>query len=490
VRARKALNAVKHSARTLSCGIAVVAVLGIGLSVVVAGPAQAAPSAPSWDDVRAAKADTAEAQSTVDELSTRLQTLQDAADSAQVAELQAGQTYALASSQQQDAQATLDDLTAQSKRAERTADASAQQVAGLVVELSRTGGGDLSAAMLIDSRDSKDLLYRVGTMSHLSERSATVLAQAQADQNTVDAIAAQQSAATKALAKATDTTKAALAEANDTAASAQARVQREQDQQDEVLQQLAYLKGTSVATEAAYWTAQQAKRAEAQLASTTGGSGATAAAGTGTGSGGGAASSTPSTGGGTSTQPSTGGGTTGGTKPSTPTTPSKPSTPTTPSKPSTPTTPTTPSKPSTPTTPTTPTAPSTPSKAAGAIAYARAQIGDAYQFGGAGPNTWDCSGLVMMAYSSQGIATGGHNVVWQYNYFGSIGRLVPLSQRQPGDILFYSSNGTASGGYHDSIYTGNGMMVEAARPGVGVVERAVWTPSQLLPYVARPSGSL
>ena len=488
MRARKALNAVKHSARTLSCGIAVVAVLGIGLSVVIAGPAQAAPSAPSWDDVRAAKADTAEAQSTVDELSTRLQALQDAADSAQVAELQAGQTYALASSQQQDAQATLDDLTAQSKRAERTADASAQQVAGLVVELSRTGGGDLSAAMLIDSRDSKDLLYRVGTMSHLSERSATVLAQAQADQNTVDAIAAQQSAATKALAKATDTTKAALAEANDTAASAQARVQREQDQQDEVLQQLAYLKGTSVATEAAYWTAQQAKRAEAQLASTTGGSGATAAAGTGSGSGGDAASSTPSTGGGTSTQPGTDGGTTGGTKPSTPTTPSKPSTPTTP--PSTPTTPTTPSKPSTPTTPTTPTAPSTPSKAAGAIAYARAQIGDAYQFGGAGPNSWDCSGLVMMAYSSQGIATGGHNVVWQYNYFKSIGRLVPMSQRQPGDILFYSYNGTVNEAYHDSIYTGNGMMVEAANPQRGVLERAIWTPGQLLPYVARPSGSL
>ncbi|MDP4332310.1 NlpC/P60 family protein [Curtobacterium sp. A7_M15] len=496
---------MKHSARTLSCGIAVVAVLGIGLSVVIAGPAQAAPSAPSWDDVRAAKADAAAAQSTVDELSTRLQALQDAADSAQVAELQAGQTYALASSQQQDAQATLDDLTVQSKRAKRTADASAQQVAGLVVELSRTGGGDLSAAMLVDARDSKDLLYRVGTMSHLSERSATVLAQAQADQNTVDSIAAQQSAATKALAKATDKTKTALAEANDTAASAQARLQREQDQQDEVLHQLAYLKGTSVATETAYWTAQQAKRAEAQLASNTGGSGSTTA--TGGGSGGGAASSGPSTGGGTSTQPSsgtqpsagggsTGGGSTGGgsssggTKPSTPSTPSKPSTPTTPSKPSTPTTPSKPSTPSTPTTPTTPTAPSTPSKAAGAIAYARAQIGDAYVFGGAGPNTWDCSGLVMMAYSSQGIATGGHNVVWQYNYFKSIGRLVPMSQRQPGDILFYSYNGTVNEAYHDSIYTGNGMMVEAANPQRGVLERAIWTPSQLLPYVARPSGSL
>ncbi|PZF30944.1 C40 family peptidase [Curtobacterium sp. MCPF17_051] len=109
-------------------------------------------------------------------------------------------------------------------------------------------------------------------------------------------------------------------------------------------------------------------------------------------------------------------------------------------------------------------APSSPSKAAGAISYARGQLGKAYVLGGAGPNTWDCSGLVMMAYSSQGIATGGHNVVWQYNYFKSIGRLVPLSQRQPGDILFYSSNGTASGAYHDSIVTSYGTMVEAARP--------------------------
>jgi cell wall-associated NlpC family hydrolase len=472
---------VKQSARTLSCGIALVAVLGIGLSVVIAGPAQAAPSAPSWDDVRAAKADAADAQSTVDELSSRLQTLQDAADQAQVAELQAGQTYALASSQQQDAQSTLDDLDAQSKRAKRTADRSAQQVAGLVVELSRTGGGDLSTTMLIDSKDSKDLLYRVGTMSHLSERSATVLAQARADQNTVDSIAAQQSAATKALAKATDATKAALDDANDTAASAQARVQKEQDQQDQVLQQLAFLKGTSVATETAYWDAQQAKRAEAALPTQTVGGGSTAPTGSAT-----TTPSTPST----PAKPSTPSTPSNPTKPSTPATPSKPSTPSTPTKPSTPAAPSKPSTPSTPAAPTTPTAPSTPSKAAGAIAYARAQIGDAYVFGGAGPNTWDCSGLVMMSYSSQGIATGGHNVVWQYNYFKSIGRLVPMSQRQPGDILFYSYNGTVNEAYHDSIYTGGGMMVEAANPQRGVLERAIWTPSQLLPYVARPSGSL
>lgn len=484
------------SARSFSCGIATVAVLGIGLSVVIAGPAQAAPSAPSWDDVKAAKSDAADAQQTVDELSDRLTSLQAAADRAGIVEQQAGQAYALAASQQQEAKDTLADLSAQSKRAKGKADDSAGQVAALVVELSRTGGGDLSTTMLTDASDSGDLLYRVGTMSHLSERSATILAQARSDQKTVDSLADQQSVATTALSKATEATKTAFATANDVSADAQARVQKQQDQQDEVLRQLAYLKGTSVATESAYWSAQQAKAAETALAAQT-------SSGTGTASGSGASGTSTDNGtsGGTSngntstTNPSTGGGSgSGTTTPSRPSTPSKPSTPAAPApapapapaKPSTPT----PSKPSTPAPSTPAPAPSSPSKAAGAISYARGQLGKPYVLGGAGPSTWDCSGLVMMAYSSQGIATGGHNVVWQYNYFGSIGRLVPLSQRQPGDILFYSSNGTASGGYHDSIYTGNGMMVEAARPGVGVVERAVWTPSQLLPYVARPSGSL
>ncbi|PCN48932.1 hypothetical protein Csp2054_05035 [Curtobacterium sp. 'Ferrero'] len=487
---------MKQSARTLAC-TAVVAVAGIGLSLALAVPAQATPSAPSWDDVRAAKADAAEAQSTADELTTRLQDLQDAADAAGVREMQAGQSYAMAASQQQEAQATLDALDGQAKRAERQAKASAGQVASLVVELARTGGGDLSTSMLVDAKDSKDLLYRVGTMAQLSGHSATVLAAAQADQNTVDSIADQQRAATKALADATTTTKRKLDEANAIAASAQARVTREQAQQGEVLQQLAYLKGTSVATETAYWNAEQAKQAAAALpvVSTTTGSGSTSGAASGgtttSPSSGGGTTTSPSSGGGTTTSPSSGGSTTtspsngGGTtttQPSTsPSTPSRPS-PSTPSQPA--------PKPSPAPTPKPTPAPSTPSRAAGAIAFARAQLGDPYVWGAAGPNSWDCSGLVMMAYNSQGVATGGHNVVWQYNYFASIGRLVPLSQRQPGDILFYSSNGTASGGYHDSIYTGNGQMIEAARPGVGVVERAVWLPNQLLPYVARPTGSL
>ncbi len=331
---------MKPSPRHRTACTAVVAVLGIGLSVVLAGPAQAAPSAPSWDDVREAKADTAQAQQTADELSARLQTLQDAADSAQVAELQAGQDYAMAASEQQDAKDTLDDLTAQAERAGARADESAAQVAGLVVELSRTGGGDLSTSMLVDASDAKDLLYRVGTVSHLSERSARVLAQAQADQNTVESIAAQQQAATTALAEATRKSERALDEANALAAAASGRVEQQQAKQSEVLEQLAFLKGTSVATETAYWDAQQAARAEQQLAARAGAGGTSN--GNGNSNGGGSAAAGSAAARHHATTAPSGGSTSTGTDPSSPSVPSRPAT-------STPSTPT--SKPSSPSAP-------------------------------------------------------------------------------------------------------------------------------------------
>jgi len=127
-------------------------------------------------------------------------------------------------------------------------------------------------------------------------------------------------------------------------------------------------------------------------------------------------------------------------------------------------------------------------RTAKALSFARAQVGKPYRYGATGPGSYDCSGLVQASYNHAGIATGPHNVVAQYNYFKNRGRLVPLSHRQPGDILFYSFNGRPSGGYHDSIYTGGGTMVEAANIRVGVIKRRIWLPGQLLPYVARPAA--
>ncbi|MEV4946272.1 NlpC/P60 family protein [Streptomyces sp. NPDC053755] len=109
--------------------------------------------------------------------------------------------------------------------------------------------------------------------------------------------------------------------------------------------------------------------------------------------------------------------------------------------------------------------------AAAIVAFARAQVGDAYVSGGTGPNSWDCSGLVQAAYRQAGI-----DLPRVSSSQSSMGTSVSLSDLQPGDILYW---GSRSGSYHVAIYVGGGNYVGAQNPSTGVVERSLdWdTPS-------------
>ncbi|WP_408899087.1 NlpC/P60 family protein [Nocardioides sp. R1-1] len=97
-------------------------------------------------------------------------------------------------------------------------------------------------------------------------------------------------------------------------------------------------------------------------------------------------------------------------------------------------------------------------RAAAAIAYALAQVGDSYVWGATGPNAFDCSGLTMMAYAQADVSLP-HSSRAQY---GS-GAHVAKSDLQPGDLVFYYSPIS-----HVGIYLGNGLIVHAANPGAGV----------------------
>jgi cell wall-associated NlpC family hydrolase len=97
-------------------------------------------------------------------------------------------------------------------------------------------------------------------------------------------------------------------------------------------------------------------------------------------------------------------------------------------------------------------------RAAAAVSYAMAQVGDAYVFGAAGPSAFDCSGLTMMAWAQAGVALP-HSSSGQMGY----GTPVSLSALQPGDLIFYYSPVS-----HVGMYIGNGMIVNAENPSVGV----------------------
>jgi cell wall-associated NlpC family hydrolase len=128
------------------------------------------------------------------------------------------------------------------------------------------------------------------------------------------------------------------------------------------------------------------------------------------------------------------------------------------------------------------------SKVAAAIAFAKAQLGKPYLLGGSGPSAYDCSGLTKAAWGAAGVNIGPHGATSQYNLMKSENRLVPIGDREPGDLLFYSTGGSTSATkYHTTLYIGNGEMIEAPYPGVNVRIAAVRF-GDLVPYAARPTG--
>ncbi|MGH3231520.1 MAG: C40 family peptidase, partial [Streptosporangiaceae bacterium] len=84
-----------------------------------------------------------------------------------------------------------------------------------------------------------------------------------------------------------------------------------------------------------------------------------------------------------------------------------------------------------------------------------------YQWGAAGPDAYDCSGLVYAAYAAAGIHIARTTYQWQQD-----GPIIPLSQIQPGDLLFSAgSDGTASDPGHVVMYLGNGQVIQAKETG-------------------------
>lgn len=107
--------------------------------------------------------------------------------------------------------------------------------------------------------------------------------------------------------------------------------------------------------------------------------------------------------------------------------------------------------------------------AAAVLAFARAQVGDAYVLGSTGPNSWDCSSLVQAAYRQAGI-----DLPRTSQPQSTAGTQVSLDNLQPGDILYWGGAGSA---YHVGIYSGGGKFIGAQNSGTGVVEKTLdWDP--------------
>jgi hypothetical protein len=98
------------------------------------------------------------------------------------------------------------------------------------------------------------------------------------------------------------------------------------------------------------------------------------------------------------------------------------------------------------------------------LTAAESRLGMPYVWGGAGPDQFDCSGLVQWSLAQAGVVMP--RVAADQALTGP---LVPLSQLAAGDLLFYHTDPTAPGYIsHVAIYLGDGKMLQAPEPGLDV----------------------
>jgi cell wall-associated NlpC family hydrolase len=93
-----------------------------------------------------------------------------------------------------------------------------------------------------------------------------------------------------------------------------------------------------------------------------------------------------------------------------------------------------------------------------AVQAALTRIGSPYVWGGSGPSSFDCSGLVMWAFGQAGV-----NLPHSSQALAQGGQPVSRDQMQPGDLITYYSDAS-----HVGIYIGDGMMVHASTYGTPV----------------------
>ncbi|MGW1815602.1 NlpC/P60 family protein [Streptomyces sp. NPDC002125] len=97
-------------------------------------------------------------------------------------------------------------------------------------------------------------------------------------------------------------------------------------------------------------------------------------------------------------------------------------------------------------------------RAMAALMAARQALGRPYVWGANGPDGFDCSGLMQWAYARAGVGLPRTSQAQRY-----AGRMVPLSQARPGDLVAYRADAS-----HIGMYAGNGQVIHAPYPGAPV----------------------
>ena len=113
-------------------------------------------------------------------------------------------------------------------------------------------------------------------------------------------------------------------------------------------------------------------------------------------------------------------------------------------------------------------------RSAHAFDIVRNQKGDPYRYGAAGPNAFDCSGLIYFSYRKAGFSNVPRTSSAQARAF----RPVKRSNMRKGDLVYFHNGGNV---YHAAVFAGRKdgrrMVIHASRSGTPVKRDPIWTNS-------------
>jgi murein DD-endopeptidase MepM/ murein hydrolase activator NlpD len=249
--AQAGTSSVRGRRRTrLLAGFAVLAVV---LTGTLSAPAAAlAADYPSWNDVLKARQNAAAAAAQVASIKNLVAGLQAQVTATQAVAEAKGTEAQLAQQKYDIANQKAMTLKAQADADQLRADQSKQRAGQLAAQLSRTGGGDLTATLFFNGQKADDLLSQLGLASKVSTQSQGLYTKAVRDQNTARSATNQADVAKTELKKLADVAQKALDDAQSAADAAAAALAEQSARQATLSAQLATLTTDVVHTEAEY----------------------------------------------------------------------------------------------------------------------------------------------------------------------------------------------------------------------------------------------
>ena len=474
----------RRGPRTVLTALATALLASALVALGPAGAVLADPTPPSEQDVHDAQRDVLSAEASVAEMEVRLAQLTADAGAAEVAVQQAGEAYTRALDDADTARATADASAARALDASTDAEQARRELMAVARQMARSGGSSETIEALLSADGFEEVAQRSVQLERFTGKADDAVQRFRAARMVADTLQRRADDA----AQAADDAETAAQDALDAAQTVQAGTQADLDaaaaERETLIVRLAAARDTSTQVEQERQDALDAanrarQNAAAQATHVSPSPGGTTAGGTTTGgTTGGTTTGGTTTGGTTTGGTTTGGTTTGGTTGGT----TSPPPATTPPA-ATPPPATTPTPAPTPTAYGLGTGTSRGSAASGAaaVAWASAQVGKMYVYGAAGPDTFDCSGLTMMAWRNAGVNI---NRTSRDQYKGVL--KISYDDLRPGDLVFWSTDpNDPNDVYHVAMWIGGGQIVEASRPGVPLRFTAMrW--GSTMPYAGRP----